>query len=202
MEKRREKRVAGSDMVDEFRLARIKLNEFRGSGAGVGGGEGISSSSGVVTIMVTGASGEFWKIVEEFLFRRFNPSETYLTTPGLLSVGIGGSSTVPFSLLRNANTDCRFERLESRIDSGLATERIDTLPSSSSLGTMRGIGRGSRYGAESFHKTSTAESSSVEFSVSVEESIPALRFSAHMGVGMGTSTPVIYTPFPLCTSFP
>lgn len=173
MEKRREKRVAGSEIVDEFRWARIELNEFRGSGAGVGG-EGTSSSSGVVTIIVIGASGEFWKIVEEFSFRRFNPSETYSTTPGLLSVGIGGSFTVSFSLLRNANTDWRFERLESRIASALVTERIDALPSSSSLGTMRGIGRGSRYGAESFHKTSTAESSLVEFSVSVEESLPAL----------------------------
>jgi hypothetical protein len=71
VEKRREKRAAGSDMVDEFRLVRMKLNEFRGSGAGVGGGEEISSSSGVVTIIVTGASGEFWKIVEELSFRRF-----------------------------------------------------------------------------------------------------------------------------------
>jgi hypothetical protein len=63
-----------------------------------------------------------------------------------------------------------------------------------SLVTMRGIGRGSWYGAESSNKTSTAESSFVESSVPV-----IIRaFSAHIGVGMGTSIPLRYTPFPFC----
>jgi hypothetical protein len=77
VEKRREKRVAGRDVVDALgfpvREARMELNEFRGSGIGegVGGGDCTSSSSGVVTIIVTGASGEFWKIVDVLSFRRF-----------------------------------------------------------------------------------------------------------------------------------
>jgi len=73
VEKRREKRVAGNEVVDALGLpareARIELNEFRGSRGGDGGG---SFSSGVVTIMVIGARGEFWKIVDVLSFRRFS----------------------------------------------------------------------------------------------------------------------------------
>lgn len=61
VEKGRERRVVGNEVVDELGLpvreARMELNEFQGSGSG--DGELISSSSGVVTIMVTGARGEF-----------------------------------------------------------------------------------------------------------------------------------------------
>jgi hypothetical protein len=60
-------------VVDTFavREARIELKEFRGSGGGDGGSDS-TSSSGVVTIMVIGASGEFWKMVDVLSFRRFN----------------------------------------------------------------------------------------------------------------------------------
>ena len=72
MENRGEKRVAGNEVVEALGLpareARIDLNEFRGSGGGVGGG---SFSSGVVTIIVIGARGDFWKIVDVLSFRRF-----------------------------------------------------------------------------------------------------------------------------------
>ena len=61
VEKHRERRVVGNEVVDALGLpvreARMELNEFQGSGSG--DGERISSSSGVVTIMVTGARGEF-----------------------------------------------------------------------------------------------------------------------------------------------
>jgi hypothetical protein len=59
VEKRRERRDVGNEVVDALGLpvreARMELNEFQGSGDG----EWISFSSGVVTIMVTGARGEF-----------------------------------------------------------------------------------------------------------------------------------------------
>lgn len=48
---------------------------------------------------------------------------------------------------------------------------------------------GSRDGAESFHKTSTA----AVFSRSAK--LLVLAFSAHIGVGMGTSISLIYTSF-------
>ena len=59
VEKRRERRDVGNEVVDALGLpvreARMELNEFQGSGDG----GWISFSSGVVTIMVTGARGEF-----------------------------------------------------------------------------------------------------------------------------------------------
>lgn len=86
--------VAGREMVDAeglVRAARIALKEPRGRDSRTGGvvvGDGGPSSSGVVTMMVTGAEGEFWKMVDEedlFLRRRvrllgITPEETYEDT--------------------------------------------------------------------------------------------------------------------------
>lgn len=157
VEKRREKRVAGSDVVDALgfpvREARMELNEFRGSGEGVGGGDWNSSSSGVVRIIVTGASGEFWKMVDVLPFRRFKergswkePSDTYWTTPGLYLDSNETSSSFSFF---QCNEDRRF------LEEVVVTERMALLSSSSSLVTMRGIEGGSRDGAGLFHTTST-----------------------------------------------
>ena len=75
VEKPGENCVAGSEVVDAFglvfRKARMELNEFRGSELEEDDRDS-RSSSGVVTIMVTGARGEFLKIVEVLSFRRFS----------------------------------------------------------------------------------------------------------------------------------
>ena len=75
VEKPGENCVAGNEVVDAFglvfRKARMELNEFRGSELEEDDRDS-RSSSGVVTIMVTGASGEFLKIVEVLSFRRFS----------------------------------------------------------------------------------------------------------------------------------
>jgi hypothetical protein len=86
--------------------------------------------------------------------------------------------------------------------SGLVTERIVALSSNSSLETKLGITEGSRDGAGLFHTTSTTESNLAAFSRSA--SLLARAFSAHIGVGMGSSISLIYTSFLffplLCTS--
>ena len=74
VEKRRENCVAGNEVDASglvLRKARMELNEFRGSELEEEDRDSMSSS-GVVTIMVTGASGEFLKIVEVLSFRRFS----------------------------------------------------------------------------------------------------------------------------------
>ncbi len=167
VEKRREKRVAGSEVVDAFLLARIELNEFRGSGVGLGGGD-RTSSSGVVTIIVTGARGECLKIVEDVSFRRFKergsgkyPSDPYWTTAGLYSEAIEDSSVGSFVLkeLMGRPGAC----LLFRVTSGFATDRTVALVFSPPLLTILGIGGGSRDGAESFHEASTVDSILSEF---------------------------------------
>ncbi len=74
--------------------------------------------------------------------------------------------------------------------SGLVTDRIVALPSSSSTDAMRGIAGGSRDGAGSFH---TTWATLAAFARSA--SLFARAFSSQMGVGMGSSIPLIYTSF-------
>jgi len=74
--------------------------------------------------------------------------------------------------------------------SGLVTDRIVALPSSSSLEAMRGIGGGSRNGAGSSHTTWTTLDAFAR-----SASVFALAFSSHMGVRMGSSIPLLYASF-------
>jgi hypothetical protein len=156
-------RVAWNEIVDAFRLARIKLNEFRGSEAGLSDGERTSSSGGV-TIIVIGTRGDLLKMMEEISFRCFKErgswkyrSGAYWTTAGLYLVTTGGISGG--SLVRTGIIDRTGARFLYRVASGVATEATGVLLfSSSSLLTTLGIGGGFRDGAESFHENSTTDS--------------------------------------------
>lgn len=66
-------RDGGRDLEGDFRRARVELNELRGwDVVGEDGGVRSDSSSGVVTIMVMGASGSLINIVStlDIFFRR------------------------------------------------------------------------------------------------------------------------------------